>query len=416
MAVLLLLFSTILYNYITYSVDKELESMLVKHAKYLFTTHPDVNEALSKHGDSLKQTLNIEAKIIYFPKSQYQPMHIRKYKKKDKYFIELLFPYNFQNQTYLSVSSNVTEQKKVQQHVYNAMIFINLIGMGIIILYAYFLSGVMTRHIRVLAQKLSKRNENMMKPINAYEFPQEFEPLAASVNALIMRIQNFIKYKKELFIGAAHELKTPLAVMKTKTQVTLMKKKITEEDLKTALRQNIISIDEMDKIISSILEFGRAEGAQFEIPQDIDVIAFLREKANDYRLLADSKKQNFITDLQPVSYVIHLQPMLLTHIVQNFIQNAFKFTPSGKTIWLKSYPQDTLLIIEVIDEGSGIDEQKDLFAPFERTKNSGGVGLGLFLAKSAANAMGASLELVNRSDGQGTIARLILQKRPYCKL
>ena len=416
MAALLLLFSAILYNYITYSVDTELRSSLMKQAKYLFATYPDVKKGIEENRKILQKTLNINAHIIYLPKSHYKSTHMRSIKKEKEYFIELLFPYNFQNQTYLNISANVTEQKRIQQHLYKAIILINLLGMGLIILYAYLLSGMLISPIRILADKLSKRNENMMEPIKTDDLPREFEPLSESINSLIARIQNFIKYKKELFIGAAHELKTPLAVMKTKTQVTLLKQKATEMDLKAALRQNITSIDEMNRIVSSILEFGRAEGAQFEPPQDIDVIDFLRRKANDYKILADANHQQFSYDLKPEQYTMNIQPLLLTQILQNFIQNALKFTPREKKVELKGYPRKGHLVIEVIDEGKGIDESQDLFAPFHRTKDSNGVGLGLFLVKSAADAMGAKVELLNRTGHQGTIARVTLPKYPFCKI
>ena len=416
MAALLLLFSVILYNYITYSMDSELRFSLMKQAKYLFATYPDVKKGIEENHKILQKTLNINAHIIYLPKSHYKSTHMRTLKKGKEYFIELLFPYNFANQTYLNISANVTGQKRVQQHLYKAIILINLLGMGIIILYAYFLSGMLISPIRLLAEKLSKRNETMMEPIKTDDLPREFEPLSDSINALILRIQSFIKYKKELFIGAAHELKTPMAVMKTKTQVTLLKRKTTEEDLKAALKQNITSIDEMNKIVSSILEFGRAEGAQFETPRDIDVIDFLRRKANDYKILADANHQQFQVELQPETCMMRIQPQLLTQILQNFIQNAIKFTPEGKAVTLKSYLKEGHFVIEVIDEGRGINESKDLFAPFLRAQDSDGVGLGLFLVKSAADAMSAEVELFNRIGHQGTIARVTLQKYPFCKI
>ncbi|MEA3492418.1 MAG: HAMP domain-containing sensor histidine kinase [Campylobacterota bacterium] len=416
MAALLLFFSLILYSYITYGVDKELNSSLMKQAKYIFATYPNVKRGIEENGDILKKTLHINASIIYIPKSQYRSVHMRKLKKGEKHYMELLLPYNFQRQTYLSIIADITKQKRMQQQVYNAIVFINLLAMVLVILYAYFLSGMLISPVRLLAEKLSRRNENMMKPIEGDDLPQEFEPLATSINTLMTRIQCFVKYKKELFIGAAHELKTPLAVMKTKTQVTLLKRHTTEEDLKTALNQNIISIDEMNKIISSILEFGRAEGAQFETPQDIDVIDFLREKANDYKILADYNHQKFSFDLTPDHSLAHLQPLLLTQILQNFIQNALKFTPNEKCVKLKSYLDDGHLVIEVIDEGRGVDEDKDLFAPFIRTKDSDGVGLGLFLVKSASDSMGAKVELLNREDQDGAIARLTLPKYPFYKI
>ncbi|RLA71706.1 MAG: sensor histidine kinase [Epsilonproteobacteria bacterium] len=416
MAALLLFFSVVLYGYVTYGVDKELHSSLMKQAKYLFATYPNVKKGIEENGKILRETLNINAQIIYLPKSQYRTTHMRTYKKEKEYFTEILFPYNFENQTYLNITANVTEQKYMQQRVYSGIIFINILGMVLVVLYAYFLSGMLINPIRNLASKLSKRNETMMEPIKTDDLPQEFEPLSVSINTLIIRIQNFIKYKKELFIGAAHELKTPMAVMKTKTQVTLLKRKCSEEDLREALRQNITSIDEMNKIVSSILEFGRAEGAQFDVPVDIDVIEYLRNKANDYKILADTNQKIFNYSLQPETYIIHIQPLLLTQILQNFIQNALKFTPDGKAVALNSTFVKDHLVIEVVDEGRGIDESKDLFAPFLRTQDSGGVGLGLFLAKSAADAMGAKIELSNRSDRQGAIAKLVLPKYPFCKI
>ena len=416
MVALLLFFSIILYSYITHGVDKELRSSLMKQAGYLFATYPDVKKGIEENGEILRKTLKINARIIYIPKSHYKPAHIRTIKKGKEYYIELLFPYSFENQTYLSISANVTEQKQVQQFVYRAIVLINIVAMGLIILYAYFLSGMLISPIRILSKKLSERNEKMMDPIVTDDLPLEFEPLAISINALITRIQGFIRYKKELFIGAAHELKTPLAVMKTKTQVTLLKKKSTEEDLREALRQNVVSIDEMNRIVSSILEFGRAEGAQFETPQDIDVIEFLKKKANDYKILCDANQQKFSYHLEPDQCILHIQPLLLTQILQNFIQNALKFTPKDKNVELRSYLKGERLVIEVIDEGIGINEEKDLFAPFLRAKESSGVGLGLFLVKIAADSMGADVEIRNRRDRQGTVARLLLPKYSFCKI
>ena len=72
---------------------------------------------------------------------------------------------------------------------------------------------------------------------------------------------------------------------------------------------------------------------------------------------------------------------------------------------------------EVIDEGVGIDEGVDLFAPFTRLGKEQGAGLGLFLAKSAADAIGGDITISNRKDGiNGSIATLTLQTNPTCKL
>jgi len=311
---------------------------------------------------------------------------------------------------FFSIITYIYLKAYIKTELIKYLIFIDLMAIPIIVIYSYFLSNILMNYIKILSNKLSKRNGTMIEPLDTEDLPDEFKTLAISINMLMMRIQNFVKYKKELFVGTAHELKTPLAVMKTKTQVTLMKRDRNIKALEETLKQNIISIDEMDKIIGSILEFGRAEGAQFETPVNTNIRDFLIKKAKDFRILAEANNQNFVYDIQINIDEIYIQPILFTQIIQNFVQNALKFTPKGKEVMLRCYDNTNEIIIEVLDEGEGIDNNKDLFAPFMRSKKSTGTGLGLFLAQSASDAMGGTISLKNREDKNGSIAKVILPK------
>jgi two-component system OmpR family sensor kinase len=259
-------------------------------------------------------------------------------------------------------------------------------------------------------------NEHLIRPIAVEHLPEEFEPLGETLNRLMGRIQNFVKYQKELFIGTAHELKTPLAVIKLKNQVTLLKQRSSAEYIE-AIRITNQSVDEMNKIVSDILNIGRQEGAQLEIPIEADIVQILRKWEGDFALLAHSENKVLRSSFEPHSFMVVLQVTLLNQILQNFLQNAVKFTPVGKSILFQSYLNGEGIVIEVIDEGCGIDETVDVFAPFKRQGNKSGVGLGLFLAKSAAEAIGANITITNRQDGiDGTVARLILPSKLYCLL
>jgi two-component system OmpR family sensor kinase len=270
--------------------------------------------------------------------------------------------------------------------------------------------------VKTLSVKLSNMNENIISPIKVEELPLEFEPLGITINHLISRIQNFVKYQKELFIGTAHELKTPLAVIKLKNQVTLLKERSSKEYI-DALKVTNRTIDEMSIIVSNILNLGRQEGAQLDKPIEVDVIDILRKKADDFKLLAEHENKILEIDFQPNAFMATLQVSLLNQIVQNFLQNALKFTPVGKKVIIESFQDDIGLCINVIDEGCGIDESIDLFAPFKRVGDKSGVGLGLFLAKSAADAIGAKISLRNRTDGiSGTIATLQINSKLSCIL
>jgi len=259
-------------------------------------------------------------------------------------------------------------------------------------------------------------NENSLTQIDTSKLPVEFIPLASSINTLTLKIENYVKYQKELFIGTAHELKTPLAVMKLKSQVTLRKKRDIEK-YEEVLHLHISEIDGMNQMVSSILDMGRQEGAQFERPTEFDIINYLKSKTENYKLLAIKKNISIEFQSNINTFPTIIQPTLLTQIIQNFVQNAIKFTPNDKKILIKAIPNNNSITIEVIDEGIGCDENIDLFAPFKRIGNEQGAGLGLFLAKSAADTLGAKISIKNRKDGiQGTISTLELQSNPTCKI
>jgi len=416
-SILLIIFSTMLYAYIKQSIYDELSGQLVKQARYIVQTFPDFKEGEKIDAKNLKNALQITAEVISPPHHIYSSIEWREHESNGKCFIDLIYPYNFKSQTYLLISKDITNVTSMLKKILRSIIIINLISLILIVLYAFGLSAMLLVPITRLTKKLSSLNENFLTTIDTKTLPEEFVPLGESINRLINRIQTFVKYQKELFIGAAHELKTPLNVMKLKNDVTLIKKRDPEKYIE-ALKLSNKTILEMNQMISSILEIGRQEGAHFELPQTIDIIDFIRKKGEDFSLLAKSENKLLKIDLQPKSVVGCIQTTLLNQILQNFLQNAIKFTPKGKKILLKTRQADENKIkIEVIDEGPGIDESIDLFAPFKRVGNAPGAGLGLFLAKSAADAMGAYISIKNRKDGKsGAVATLILTTIPQCEL
>jgi two-component system OmpR family sensor kinase len=408
MVVLELVFSAIFYSYISYSVDTELKASILKQAHYLLKRYDNLSQAIDDNRQILQQTMKVKVRIASLPKEDFRSTHFRTYVHKKHYYMEVYVPYEFALQRYLVLTADVTKQKRVENKVIRGIMMLNLFGMAGILLYAFFLSGMLIAPIRVFSQKLARMNERALSPMDLDGMPEEFVPLGESVNHLTGRIQSFLNYKKELFVGTAHELKTPLAVIKTKSQVALLKQSSQKVDLEDALRQTVRSVDDMNKIIGSILEFGRAEGAQFEEPELIEGVAFLRTMCEEFALLATQEHKRLECQCHQKHQPLVLPPLLLRQIVQNLLQNAIKFTPMGKKITFHCYRKKNYFVIKVRDEGSGIDENEDLFAPFRRSRDSSGTGLGLFLVKSASDALRADIMLKNRRDGKGTVATLIL--------
>ena len=308
---------------------------------------------------------------------------------------------------YLVLEKETTLQSQIVEEIFIDIIIVNVTAILLVLFYALFLSRMLLIPIKILSHKLTNLDEKFLKEIDIKSLPDEFLPLGNSINRLITRIQTFVLYQKELFVGVAHELKTPLAVMKTKNEVTLLKPRESEKYIE-ALKSNNEAINGMNAMIGSVLEIGRQEGAQFEEPVNTDVIAFLKKLGKNYEVLAKGEEKNLALDLKPEIFNLNIQTSLLTHIVQNFVQNAIKFSPKNSTITISSRFEKSKFVIEVADEGVGIDESKDLFAPFKRYGNKGGAGLGLFLAKGAAQALGAEISIKNRENSNGAVASLVL--------
>jgi two-component system OmpR family sensor kinase len=338
------------------------------------------------------------------------------YDKKKNHYIELLYPFDNQNNSFIKLTKNINTEDAMLKKIFSNIFILGIGGLIMIIIYALAVSKTLLFPIVNLSNKLSNMDEHTLTQINEKKLPVEFLPLAISINNLTKKIQMYVKYQKELFIGAAHELKTPLAVMKLKSEVTLIKDRPIEK-YKETLKLTISEINGMNNMISSILDMGRQEGAQFEKPVEVDIVKFLEEKIANYALLTSEKNITIRNCCTIDTFTILIQTTLLNQILQNFVQNAIKFTKENSTITIASYKVDDMISIEVIDEGDGIDESVDLFAPFKRVGNKPGAGLGLFLAKSAADSLGAKISLSNRKDGvSGCVANLILAANPTCVL
>ncbi len=404
--------SFMFYGFTKTTVYEEITENLIKKAQLIYKV--SLNSLTSK--DQLKLIIEKDLYVDLVRLPHPQDITFRQFYKNNNHYIELLYPFDLSNNTFIKIVKNINSTDIMLKKIFSNVLILGIAGLVMVILYALAVSKTLLFPIINITNKLSNMNENSLTKIDTKTLPIEFIPLANSINNLTKKIQTYIKYQKELFIGAAHELKTPLAVIKLKSEVVLMKPRSVEKYEET-LRLFIDEINGMNNMVSSILDIGRQEGAQFEQPIELDIVEFMENKLNDYHLLADEKHINIVFQCSIERFVTIIQKTLLNQILQNFIQNAIKFTPNGKTITIILHQKEQSICIEVLDEGIGIDENIDLFAPFKRVGKAQGAGLGLFLAKSAADAIGAEISIKNRTDNiQGTIATLKLSTNPTCKI
>ncbi len=384
---LIVIFSVMLYNYMRITIfETPVQNLILRAQKIVDASVPP-----DKISSFLQNTPGeYESKII--EKGGLNKPKFIESSEGGRSYLQLHYPYD--KDKILSIRADVSVYANIVNQILIDIILVNLTMIFLVVFYAMFLSRMLLMPIKLISQRLASVDEKFLKPIDGAEIPSEFNMLSNSINRLLERIETFILYQKELFIGIAHELKTPLAVMKTKNEVTLIKPRESEKYVE-ALKNNNDSIDNMNKMISSILEIGRQEGAQFEAPEQTDIIAYLKELCVNFTILARTSAKDVEMNLSPDRLDISVQKNLFMHVIQNFVQNAIKFSPEGEKILISSGIEDENFIVQVANKGEPIDDEIDYFAPFKRYGGKSGAGLGLFLAKNAAQAMGAQVDLKN---------------------
>ena len=403
---LLVIFSVALYSYLYFTAYGNIKQELQKYSQHILTNNITYTTNQSFYIQNTNILSNDTIKIVVLDEKITQEYYKKQTIKDDVYF-SLFVPYKG-NKT-LNITKNITKEMWFLENLFEGIILVNFFALILIQLFALAFSNILYKPIHNLSQTLEKVKEYDLETLNNNALPLEFQPLVYSINNLLQRIKNYLSSQKQLFIGIAHELKTPLAVMKTKCEVTLIKER-QKEVYTDALKENISSINEMNAIIKMLLDLGRQESKKKKKSSMVDINKILKKIADNFMILSKKENKSFFVEIGEEEVLLTIKPTLLTQIVQNFLQNAFKFTPKGKSILLKSSVEDGKLNIIVMDEGCGIDsELNDIYAPFRRAGNKSGAGLGLFLAKNAANALGGNIALQNRSDKQGTIAKFQLK-------
>ncbi|MDD6055792.1 MAG: HAMP domain-containing sensor histidine kinase [Helicobacter sp.] len=406
---ILAIFSAILYSYLFFLTFGEIESKLKTQAQQILKSSLHYNKG-QKFYIQDSNILDKNVLLVEFLDSnilKQKSIYFEKIKIGDKTHYALVTPYYDYS---LKITSDITKESNFLKTLLSGVLLVDFFAFILILFFALAFSNILYKPIQNLSSTLSSLKEQDLELLKADKLPLEFHPLVASINSLLERIKDYFNGQKQLFIGIAHELKTPLAVMKTKCEVTLIKDR-EKEVYSNVLKENIKSINEINAIIKTLLDLGRQESAQFEKSSLVEVNKILQGVADNFIILSKKEKKHFSYKFKTPDLYIKIKPTLLTQIIQNFLQNALKFTPENKSVLLTSQLiEQDILRISVIDEGCGIDSTlDDIYAPFRRAGNKSGAGLGLFLAKSAATALGGSISLKNRQDKQGSIATFELK-------
>jgi two-component system, OmpR family, sensor histidine kinase QseC len=263
------------------------------------------------------------------------------------------------------------------------------------------------RPLHTLAEDLKRRNADDMTPVEAANIPAEIQPMVFSLNNLFGRVREALRHEREITAFAAHELRTPLAGLRTQAQVAMT---TSDEGLRDeALRQIMFSVDRTTRLVRQLLTIARLDSER-EMPKMPVHVGHILQEVLDALPAAD-READVIVDPILQSLVVVSNRDALALAIRNLHENAVRHMPKRGAIRWSSETVEVGTVVFVEDAGPGIpDEELDLVTNrFFRGRNKSalGSGLGLSIVALALRVGGARLRLRNRTDALGLRAEIV---------
>ena len=260
---------------------------------------------------------------------------------------------------------------------------------------AYFVSGQALKPLRKLSQQAEKIDQDSISDIRLNEDTvKEFRQLSISVNLMLDRLSESFATQRQFSGNAAHELRTPLAIMQTKLELFAAEHKNMEGDTAELVRSQAEQLDRLSRLVHTLLEMSNLSSAPRS--DRIELAALVEEIITDLTPLAS---QNDITMEQDCdNVVITGSDALIYRLGFNLIENAVKYNRRGGSVSVSVHKENSDVVVRVSDTGCGIPEEyrESIFQPFfrvdkSRSRQMGGVGLGLALVHEIAVLHGGSV-------------------------
>lgn len=278
---------------------------------------------------------------------------------------------------------------------------------------AYFVSGRALRPLRSFAAQVeSVQPDNLADTKISEDVPAELRRCSASFNDMIARLDEGFSAQRQFTGNAAHELRTPLALMQAQVELFCAEHPGVDADTASLLRLLQEQTERMTHMTATLLEMSELRSVPCN--DEIDLAPMIEEVLTDLAPLAEEK--GIMLASEGEAQMIG-SDTLIYRLLFNLAENAIRYGAPGSTVQISTHDESDRVLLRVRDQGPGIPEQyqTSIFQPFFRVDKSrsrayGGVGLGLALVWEIAALHGGSIE-VEESSESGTTMLVTLPAR-----
>lgn len=258
------------------------------------------------------------------------------------------------------------------------------------------------RPVQTLRRELSARNDRDLSPLETPGLPSELQPIVGAVNELMQRLARMIVQQKQFIRDASHQLRTPLAVLKTQAQNGLRG----HADAQATLVEMHGTVDRAIRLANQMLAVAKVEQVHRESPpQPVDLAEVAREVALDLAPLIAEKEIAFELVAPDASLPVIGHAWTLRELARNLLHNAIRETPRGAALQLILEHAGERARLIVRDSGPGIAPaiRERLFEPFHTGHPTTGSGLGLAICREVCERLGGRIELIDRREGERVV-------------
>lgn len=308
-------------------------------------------------------------------------------------------------------------EERVLEQLWEVLVVL-ILGLPLVVVLAgvggYVLARRALRPIDQLATEAHRITaEQLHQRLSVPNQQDEIGRLAAVINGTLARLEASFGQLKRFTADASHELRTPLAVVRGIGEATVAERR-TQPEYEEAIGSILEEVDRMSNLVDTLLRLSRGDAGTIRLtyePTDLGELA--REAASSLGILAEERNQTIDVSISD-GLVVPVDRLVLREALTNVLDNAIKYSPNKSTVGIRVERVDDRAMVAVTDQGPGVSpEHRELiFDRFfrvdqSRTRNGGGAGLGLAIAKWAVEIHGGQLTVHDGPRG-GSEFRIVL--------
>ena len=299
----------------------------------------------------------------------------------------------------------VAQRQRLRDEVARDSAVVALVPMLVLVPLLLLIAHLLLRQgfapLASLSGEVDQGDERRLKPLRTDDIPGEVLPLVLAVNGLLARLGGVLQQQRRMVADAAHELRTPVAA--ARVQADNLANTDLEADARTRLNSLQRGLARISELVDQLLHYARVQGAAPVVDEPVALDTAVRSAIEESLALAEAREID-LGCIRLDRAQVHGDPLHAYALIRNVIDNAVRYTPDGGWVDVSLIVEDGFATLAVEDTGPGIavDLRERVFEPFYRILGSqqAGNGLGLAIVQSAAHALGGSVELAGRLDGQ----------------